>query len=99
MVRGDPGVVVIEIGEERQRVTEGMTARTPGFSAKDCEAPFGFFADRGLIASDETIERRVSRNQCALVRGERFPDELYFDLGAENGLEIRAIFGNRAKPL
>ena len=57
---GYAGVVIVEIGEERQSVIERVAARASGPAAKEREPASGGFADSGLIAGDEAVERRVA---------------------------------------
>src|SRR5262249_18433200 len=59
----------------------------------------GRFADRVLIAGGKAVERRVARNQRALISRERKAYGLYPRFGAEDGSELGAIFGDRAQPV
>src|SRR5262249_54036426 len=99
VVHGDAGVVIVEVGEEGQRVTERVAARAPGPASKERESAFGRFADRVLIAGDEAVERRVARNQRALISREREAYKLYSRFGAEDRSELGLIFGDRAQPV
>jgi hypothetical protein len=55
VIHCDAGVVIIEVGEEWQRVAERVAARAPGPAAKERESAFGRLADRVLIAGDEAV--------------------------------------------
>src|SRR5687767_7172174 len=87
----DACIVIIEIGEQRQRVVKSMAAGAARFSSKERKAPFGVIANGVLFACDIPVKRGIARDQRAFISRKSFADQIDGDGDAEYPFEVGAI--------